>query len=62
MTFFEKIQSVQVNQSPLDRRWKMASISVDTLCAGPADHRIDIEMLDSEFAHHELDRLRVEIR
>lgn len=62
MTFFEKIQSVQVNQSPLDRRWKMASISVDTLCAGPADHRIDIEMMDSEFATREFDRLRLRIR
>lgn len=62
MTFFEKIQSVQVNQSPLDRRWKMASISVDTLCAGPADHRIDIGMMDSEFASREFDRLNVAIR
>jgi putative membrane protein len=62
MTFFEKIQSVQVNQSPFDRRWKMASISVDTLCAGPADHRIDIEMMDSEFANRELERLRLKIR
>lgn len=62
MTFFEKIQSVQVNQSPWDRRWKMASISVDTLCAGPADHRIDIEMMDSEFATREFDRLRRNIR
>ena len=62
MTFFDKIQSVQVNQSPWDRRWKMASISVDTLCAGPADHRIDIEMMDSTFARQELDRLSAEIR
>lgn len=62
MTFFDKIQSVQVNQSPWDRRWKMASISVDTLCAGPADHRIDIEMMDSTFARQELDQLSAEIR
>ncbi len=62
MTFFDKIQSVQVKQSPWDRRWKMASISVDTLCAGPADHRIDIEMMDSEFASREFDRLSVAIR
>jgi len=62
MTFFDKIQSVQVNQSPWDRRWKMASISVDTLCAGPAGHRIDIEMMDSEFASRELDQLSVAIR
>ena len=62
MAFFEKIQSVQVNQSPLDRRWKMASISVDTLCAGPADHRIHIGMMDSEFATREFDRLRLRIR
>lgn len=62
MTFFDKIQSVQVNQSPWDRRWKMASISVDTLCAGPAGHRIDIEMMDSEFASRELDQLSATIR
>lgn len=62
MTFFDKIQSVQVNQSPWDRRWKMASISFDTLCAGPAGHRIDIGMMDSEFASRELDQLSVAIR
>ncbi len=62
IAFFDKIQSVKLQESPFDRRWKMASISVDTLCAGPAEHRIEIEMLDSEFAHHELDRLSVEIR
>jgi len=62
MTFFDKIQSVQVNQSPWDRRWKMASISFDTLCAGPAGHRINIGMMDSEFASRELDQLSVAIR
>jgi putative membrane protein len=62
LTFFDKIQSVQLKQSPFDRRWKMASLSVDTLCAGPADHLIDIEMLDSDFASRELVQLSEQIQ
>jgi putative membrane protein len=50
ITFFEKIQSVSVVQSPFDRRWKMAQLAVDTAAAGPADHRIEIPMLDQSVA------------
>ncbi len=50
MTFFDKIQNVSYIQSPFDRRWKMASLSIDTAAAGPADHRIEIGYLDSEYA------------
>jgi putative membrane protein len=46
ITFFEKIQSIEWQQSPLDRRWGMAQLLVDTASAGPADHRIEIPMLD----------------
>ncbi len=53
MTFFDKIQNVSYVQSPFDRRWKMASLSIDTAAAGPADHRIEIGYLDSEFAARE---------
>lgn len=50
MTFFEKIQVVATMQSPFDRRWKMAHLTVDTAAAGGAEHRIDIPMLDQTFA------------
>lgn len=58
VTFFEKIQTLQVDQSPFDRRWKMARLSVDTAAAGPADHRIQIPYLDEDFAREELQLLR----
>lgn len=54
MTFFEKLQSVTVKQSPFDRRWHMATLAVDTAAAGPANHRIEVEYLDSEHAVEEL--------
>lgn len=50
MTFFEKIQSIQIQQSPLDRRWGMAKLSVDTAAAGPAEHKIEVPMLDASLA------------
>lgn len=62
MTFFDKIQSVTLHQTPFDRRWQMASLSVDTLCSGPADHRIEIEMLDSDFANQELEQVSEKVR
>lgn len=55
ITFFEKIQSLEWQQSPLDRRWRMAQLIVDTASAGPADHRIEIPMLDQEQALQELE-------
>ena len=57
MTFFEKIQTLRVDQSPFDRRWKMAELSVDTAAAGPADHRIKIPLLDEVFAREEYQQL-----
>ena len=58
VTFFEKIQTLRVDQSPFDRRWKMAQLSVDTAAAGPADHRIQVPYLDENFAVEELQVLR----
>jgi putative membrane protein len=60
MTFFEKIQSLQVTQSPFDRRWGMAKLVLDTAAAGPAEHVIDIGMLDQSVAfqqHQAIKRL-----
>lgn len=59
VTFFEKIQTLRVDQSPFDRRWKMARLSVDTAAAGPADHRIEVPYLDERFAQEELQLLRL---
>ena len=53
MTFFEKIQTVSVYQSPFDRRWDMATLCVDTAAAGPAGHKIHIGYLTSDFAKAE---------
>lgn len=53
ITFFEKIQAVEVIQSPFDRRWRMSSLKVDTAAAGAADHRIDVSLLDEDFARCE---------
>lgn len=58
LTFFEKVQAIRVEQSPFDRRWNMASLSVDTAAAGPANHTINIPLLDAAFAMNELEALR----
>lgn len=51
--FQEKIQSVSLRESPFDRRWKMASISIDTAGAGIADHELEIDYLDASDAYRE---------
>lgn len=58
LTFYERIQSVSLNQSPFDRRWRMATLNVDTAAAGPAEHRISIPFLEETFATDEFDQLR----
>lgn len=45
-----KIQSVSVRQSPLDRRAAMARVRIDTAGAGAASHRVDIRYLDTAVA------------
>ncbi|CAN5663920.1 PH domain-containing protein [soil metagenome] len=45
-----KIQSVSLRQSPLDRRAAMARVRVDTAGAGTASHRVDIPYLDRTVA------------
>lgn len=58
LTFFERIQSVSFKQSPFDRRWNMAGLAVDTAAAGPAEHVIEIPMLQAELAQSEFNLLR----
>lgn len=52
-TFFDKIQTVEKIQSPFDRRWHMATLSIDTPAAGPAGHRIHVSLLEERFADQE---------
>lgn len=53
LTFFDKVQTVAVIQSPFDRRWGMATLRVDTAAAGPAQHRIEVEYLPTSLATEE---------
>ncbi len=49
-TFFEKIQGIAVLQTPFDRRWKMAKLVVDTAGVGPAEHTLQIPLVDYQLA------------
>ena len=57
-TFFERLQSIQLQQSPFDRRWGMATLSVDTAAAGPAGHVISVPYMDEKFAREEFRQLK----
>lgn len=56
-TFFDRIQILRVSQSPFDRRWKTATLVVDTAGAGPADHAIEVPYLEADFARREFESL-----
>ncbi len=64
LTFFDRIQTLRFDQSPFDRRWKMATLSVDTAAAGPADHRVHVKYLDETIAKSRYEALskRLEIQ
>lgn len=57
LTFFNRIQNIRFDQSPFDRRWGMASLSIDTAAAGPADHRVNVKYLDAAFAKRRFQEL-----
>lgn len=57
--FYDRIQTVQVSQSPFDKRWKMATLRIDTAAAGPAEHLIDVDYLDADFAFAQFDNLEM---
>jgi putative membrane protein len=59
--FIDKIQSLQLSESPFDRRWRMATLTVDTAAAGPAEHRIEVKYLDATVAQHEFTNLKAAI-
>lgn len=54
---FDKMQTVTMRESPLDRRNHMASVAVDTAGAGSEGHRIAIPYLDLEVARGIFERL-----
>ncbi|MCR9291933.1 MAG: PH domain-containing protein [bacterium] len=58
LSFYDRMQTLSVSQSPFDRRWNMASLSIDTAAAGPADHAIDVSYLDADFAFHQFEELQ----
>lgn len=60
-TFVDKIQTLRISQSPFDRRWKMATLAIDTAAAGPAEHRIQIQYLDAIIAQQEFANLQAAI-
>ena len=59
MTFFNRIQTIRLDQSPFDRRWSMATLSIDTAAAGPAEHKIRIPYLSEDFAESEYSEIRM---
>ncbi|MEM7475488.1 MAG: PH domain-containing protein, partial [Planctomycetota bacterium] len=58
--FFDRIQGLEVVQTPLDRRWEMAQLHVDTAAAGPAEHTIHLVYLDQDFAFQQFEALQSE--
>ncbi len=59
--FVDKIQTLRLSESPFDRRWRMATLSVDTAAAGPAEHRILVKYLDVNVAQREFANLKAAI-
>lgn len=62
VAFLSKVQCVAWNQSPFDRRWRMASLAIDTAASGPAGHKIQVDMLDIDFAQQEIESLASVLR
>lgn len=56
-TFFDKVQTASFHQSPFDRKWKHASLVIDTAGSGPAEHVISIDFLDEVFARQEYENI-----
>lgn len=56
--FIDKVQTLRLSESPFDRRWRMATLSVDTAAAGPAEHRIQVKYLEANVARREFIKLK----
>ncbi len=60
ITFWDKVQTVSISQTPFDKRWKMGTLRIDTAAAGPAEHYIRVHYLDAAFAYHEFKAISCE--
>ncbi len=56
-TFFDKMQIITMRESPFDRRWRMATLIIDTAGAGPAEHEMRVPYLTPESARRFADEL-----
>ncbi len=56
-TFCDRVQTLQRSQSPFDRRWRMATLSIDTAAAGPAGHQMALQYFDAEWTDTEMQHL-----
>ncbi|MEZ6137812.1 MAG: PH domain-containing protein [Pirellulaceae bacterium] len=56
--FYDRIQTLGLQQSPFDRRWQMATLAIDTAAAGPAEHVIAVSYLDADFARQQFEDLQ----
>jgi len=54
---FARIQVVSATQSPFDRRWRMATVCVDTAGAGAAEHTVRIPFQPADEAEALLNQL-----
>ncbi|MDG1498508.1 MAG: PH domain-containing protein [Planctomycetota bacterium] len=52
-----RVQSVSISSSPFDRRYQMASLSIDTAGAGKVGHKINVEYMQRDLAESLRDHL-----
>jgi putative membrane protein len=59
--FLDRIQSIDLVQSPFDRRWQMASLHFDTAGSSSSDHQLRVALLDHEVARKEFETLTMQV-
>lgn len=47
-TFYDKMQVVEMRETPFDRGYHMATLAIDTAGAGPAGHKVRVPYLPRE--------------
>ena len=51
VAFLDRVQVIEVTQSPFDRRAGMSTLRIDTAGALASGPRVELPMLDTEHAH-----------